>query len=386
MGFGSNGTTIAKPIASLANEAKGLGKSVLRMPIIPMLVIIWIFFSYSSKAFLTVGNVSTMLSMSTYLAIAVIGQTYVTMTGGIDLSMAQVLACSSVASALVMERIQHNAITAAFGVSLETVSGEHMTLFQIKRLEGIDPNQVDTLLSSIDPQTIMAGLATALLVGLAFGLINGICIGRFDMTPFIVTLAIQLVARGISFAITQALSVPVNIPALVHLSYSKGIPIGDGVIPWTIVIAVVLMILFGLVLGRSDWGQQITLLGSNPSAARYAGIKVKKIRTSVYVLSSTMAGLAGFMSLICLGSADPKKGDTILMTIIGAIILGGVNPNGGEGSILKAGLGIFFFATLTNGLTFLNLNLSYQQIILGIIVMVGMAAMALIDKKTSIRQ
>lgn len=348
-----------KAAGRIGAGAKRAGMGVLQMPIIPMLVIIWVFFTRSSSAFLTVGNVSTMLSMFSYLAVAVIGQTFVTMTGGIDLSMAQVIACSSVASALMMERVQHAAITRAFGVSLETVSGEHMTLSQIKSLDGVVPEQVDAILASITGQVVLAGLATALLVGLAFGAVSGTCIGGFGMTPFIVTLALQLVARGISFAITQALSVPVNVPSLVQLSYSRGIPLGGGVIPWTIVIAAALMVVFGVLLGRSDWGKQITLYGSNPAAARYAGIKVKRFQASVYVFSSVMAGLAGFLSLVCLGSADPKKGDTILMTIIGSIILGGVNPNGGEGSMLKAGLGVFFFATLTNGLTFLNLNLSY---------------------------
>jgi ribose transport system permease protein len=164
------------------------------------------------------------------------------------------------------------------------------------------------------------------------------------------------------------------------LSYAYGIPItGDFIIPWVVVILLALFIVFGILLGRTTWGRHITLTGSNPQSAAYVGIRVPWIIGSVYVVAGLLAGIGGFMTIMCFGTADVKVGDPLLLPVIGSVILGGVATTGGEGSMTKAALGILMFATIINGMTFLNLNLSLQQIILGAIIIIGMALLARIS-------
>jgi ribose transport system permease protein len=194
------------------------------------------------------------------------------------------------------------------------------------------------------------------------------------MTPFIITLATQLIGRGISFVLSNGISIPGTPDVLTRMSYKTGIPLGPRIVlPWVAVIAIGMIVLFGLFLGRTNWGRFIALTGSNQQAARYAGIKVPLILCSVYAVAGLLSGIAGFMSIMSLGTADPKVGDPLLLTIIGSVILGGVSLSGGEGSMLKAAMGMLLFATLINGMTFLNLSLAQQQIIQGLILIIGMA-------------
>lgn len=166
------------------------------------------------------------------------------------------------------------------------------------------------------------------------------------------------------------------------MSYATGIQLGEGlVIPWVIVILVGIILIFGLLLGKTTWGRSIALVGSNSQSAKYVGINVPFVLSSVYVIAGLLAGMAGFITMMCLGTADPKVGDPMLITIIGSVILGGVDMNGGEGSMTKAALGMFLFATLINGMTFLNLTLALQQIVQGAILVVGMTLLARIKLK-----
>lgn len=357
-------------------------KKVANTPVVLLLAIVWIFFICYSKAFLTPNNMMTLLVVNAYFAIAAIGETYVLMTGGIDLSIAQVTAVSSVASASVMVNMQTQIAN-----RLLNAGGEIMKLSDFSRRLNISTSQLNETLTPYLGRIAFTGLLVAVGIGIAFGLFNGIFIGFFNMTPFIITLATQLVARGLALVWSNEGRSIGNIPYNVtKMSTVYGIPIGDSlVIPWIVIIMILLLLIFGIVLGKTNWGRNITLSGANIKAAEYIGMPVKLVTASVYVISGTLGGIAGFAALMCLGAGDPKIGDTLLLPVIGSVILGGVDMNGGEGSMVKAGLGILLFATLINGMTFMNLSLSSQQIVQGIIITIGTALLAFINKKRNMK-
>lgn len=343
-----------------------------RMPILLMLIVIWIIFICLSENFLTVNNMITLFVANAYFAVAAAGETFVIMTGGIDLSIAQVLTCSAIISAKVMIFYQTSAVNA-----IVNSGGAVLSFTELRAQPGIDRAAVNDAILTTTDTTILIGLLVALGVGLLFGIINGISIGVFNMTFFTITLATQLLARGISFVLSNGISIPGTPRELTKMSYAYGIHIGeDVVLPWIILIMVVVILLCGILLGKTLWGRSVTLLGSNEQAAKYVGINVPLIKASAYMLSGLLGGMAGFLSIMALGTADPKVGDPLLISIIGGVILGGIGMKGGEGNMGKAALGILLFATLINGMTFLNLSLAFQQIILGSIIIVGMTLLA----------
>ncbi len=347
------------------------------MPVLFMLVAVWLVFILMSDAFLTVGNIITLFVMNAIFAIAATGETFVLMTGGIDLSIAHNVTCSSIISATTMITYQTGAVN-----RMLNPGGAVMSLSELAKVDAIGKDAVSAATASTLGMTILIGLAVALGVGLLIGAINGVSVGVFRMTPFIVTLATQLLARGTAMVVSGGYSIPGTPKELTRMSYATGIKFGDDlVIPWVIVILAGIVIVAGLLLGKTTWGRNIALVGANEQSARYVGINVRGVLVSVYIVAGLLAGVAGFVTMMSLGTADPKVGDPILITIIGSVILGGVDMNGGDGSMAKAALGMFLFATLVNGMTFLNLTLALQQIVQGTILIIGMTLLARLKPK-----
>jgi len=289
--------------------------------VLPILVVVWIIFSIISPVFFSIGNAQTLLAATAVIAIAAIGETLVLITAGIDLSVASVAACAGVVSAYVIGPVG-------------------------------------------DPLT---GLLIALGIGLVFGVINGVSVAYLGLTPFILTLGTYLIARGIAFSVSEGISL--GVPQSIRLFGSSkffGIPL-------IAIVAISLMIIFGLILTKTTWGRHVYLVGTNPSAADYVGIRRKLIIFSVYSITGLLSGLAGYMAVANLGAALPGVGDKILLIIIGGVILGGTSMFGGSGSIGKTALGILLLASLTNGLNLLGFDFYDQLIAQGIVIVLGTA-------------
>lgn len=294
--------------------------SLKTYPAIPIIAALAVAFSLFSPYFLTSGNIEAMLGANAVVLIAAIGMTFVFLTGGIDLSISTVISASAVISGLVMAQTDN----------------------------------------------VPLGIGTAIAVGTIFGAVNGVLIGYFKLTPFITTMATQLIARGIAFVLSQGIAV-------------KGTPywvLDFGFMSWFGIPAVTLVglglvILSAAALGMTTWGRQVMLVGSNPNAARYTGINVRFIEFSVYLLAGVLAGIAGFISIANLGNAIPGVGDTLLLMIIGAVVLGGTAMTGGEGSVERTVLGVLLLAILTNGLNLVGIPFYDQLIIQGILIFVG---------------
>lgn len=309
--------------SSIGNRRIGKALSTLldKTAVLPLLVILWIVFSLLSPTFFTVRNFQTLFSATTVVAVAAIGEAVVLISGALDLSVASVAACAAVVS------------TAATGQ---------------------DGSWLIALLICVG-------------IGLAFGTFNGIMTAGIGVVPFVLTLGTDLVARGIAFTVSRGYSLSAP-KAIGNLGFAM-----IAMVPAIALIAVVLLVVSALFLGRTVWGRYIYLVGSNIEAARYVGISTKMIRGSAFVLSGLMGGIAGFLSVANLGVGLPGVGDPILLTIIGGVILGGTSLFGGKGSIGKMLTGVLLLATLSNGLNLLGITFYDLLVAQGAVILLGTA-------------
>lgn len=291
-----------------------------RYPTIPIILSLLVTFSLLAPYFLTGSNMKTIMATNAVIMIAAIGQTMVLLTGGIDLSISTVISASAVLSGIVM---------AATG-------------------------------------QIILGLLTAIGVGLTFGLINGMLVGYCGLTPFITTMGTQLVARGMAFVLSRGIAIKGTPRGMIDFGFGELLGI-----PYVTMVSLILLVVSSIMVTQTTWGRKVILFGSNRISAKYAGLNTKKIEMSVYVLSGVLAGIAGMISIANLGNALPGVGDTILLMIIGGVVLGGTNMNGGEGSISRTILGVGLLAIMTNGLNMLGIPFYDQLIIQGILIFVG---------------
>lgn len=295
-------------------------KTARAYPAVPIVFALLAGFSLLSPYFLTAGNIEAGLAANSVVLIAAVGMTLVLLTGGIDLSIATVISVSAVVSGLVMA--------------------------------GSD--------------SVPLGLLTAVSVGALFGAVNGILIGGFGLTPFITTMATGLIARGLAFVYSEGVAVK-GTPFWV-LDFGFMAFLGIPAVTW-VALAIVAVATMGL--SQTSWGREVMLVGSNRHAAGHAGISVRWIEFSVYFVAGLLAGVAGFVSIANLGNAIPGVGDTLLLVIIGAVVLGGTSMNGGEGSILRTVIGVALLATLINGLNLLGIPFYDQLIVQGVLIFLG---------------
>ncbi len=292
------------------------------------LVLMLVFFSLQSTAFMTESNVMNILRQSSVLAIAAIGTTIVLICGGIDISMGAIMALSGIVAV----------------VSVQTM--------------GIPDG---------------AGLVLALLAAAIVGYVNGVLSERVRIPAFIATLGTSLVVRGIAFVYTEGRSI----------GFGRGDAASGQVIQWLgkgfigsvpvpVALMLLLYVLAWVVMQRSTWGMHTYAIGSSERAARVAGLKVTRHRIQVYVLAGVLSGLAGIILAGRLGSASPSLGNGVEFDILTAVVLGGTSIYGGKGNIVRTLIGALFLSTLTNGLILMNVPSFYQQISQGMVLLLAL--------------
>lgn len=281
--------------------------------------------SLLSNRFLTSSNQINILRQATINGIVAVGMTLVILTAGIDLSVGSVLALSAVIGADLLKK-------------------------------GIP---------------VPAAVLSALGVGALAGLVNGIIITRGKIPPFIATLGMLTVARGLTLMYTGGQP---------FTGFSEGFrEIGAGTvgpIPMPIIIAGLVFIVVAIMLRRTRYGEYIYLLGDNPVAARLAGINTDFMIVTVYVISGLCAALAGLILIARLDSAQPVIGIGYEFNAIAAVVVGGTSFSGGEGTLFGTLLGTLLIETLGNGLNLLNVSPLWEQVVKGVVI-----AMALLSYK-----
>lgn len=277
--------------------------------------------SLLSDRFLTVDNMVNILRQGTINGIIAIGMTLVILTAGIDLSVGAILALSVVITADLLQ--QETAV----------------------------------------PLAILFGLG----IGGLLGLINGLVITRFKVPPFVATLGMMTIARGLALTYTEGKPIT-GLPDSFRVMGTGSL----GPVPYPILIAAVAFLLCFIMLKWTAFGKFIFAIGNNPVAAKYAGIAVNRYITLVYVLAGSLAALAGMILVARLDSAQPTVGLGYEFDAIAAVVVGGTSFAGGEGGIGGTLLGVLIIAVLNNGLNLLNVSSFYQPVVSGAVIAIAL--------------
>lgn len=279
---------------------------------------------YTWPTFAKLENLLSVANQTAIYAILAIGMTMVIVTAGIDLSVGSLVALSSVVAAMV-----------------------------IRSGGGQEASAVMVVLGSLAGIAVCGGA----------GLFNGAMVTRFGIPPFIITLSMMMIARGLARRLSGELSIQDLPPAWSVLG--SGTLLG---LPNPVILMIVLYVLAHVLMTRTMFGRYVYAVGGNEEAARLSGVPVRKVKLMVYTLCGLLAGLGGIVQSSKLATGDPKLGVMFELDVIAAVVVGGTSLMGGEGRIFGTLIGAFIIAVMKNGLNLMNVGAPDQQIVLGLVV------------------
>lgn len=286
-----------------------------------ILVIFIIMLSVTTKNFFNVSNFINIFRQISVIGLLSIGMTYVMLSGGIDLTVGSFVGVAGILGAM--------------------VARNHSLFVLIP---------------------VLAGCAATT----ALGLINGFSIAWFGIPPFIQTLGMMSIGRGIAYLLTNAH--PVNQLSDDFLAVGKG---SVGPIPIPVIILVLAFAVFLFILYKAKFGRYIYAIGGNEEAALLSGLKVKSIKVLAYGISGLLSGLGGIILTARLSSGICVSGEGYEMDAIAAVVIGGTSMAGGEGSLWGTALGFLLIGIMNNGLDMLGVSSYIQLLIKGLIIIVS---------------
>jgi ribose transport system permease protein len=284
------------------------------------LIALFIALTIATPHFLTVVNLSSVARQTAVINIMALGMTLVIITGGIDLSVGSILGISGLFGCMAIQ------------------SGQPI------------------------PLAICTGIGTGLLCGF----LNGLMITQLRINPFIVTLGTLEAYRGLALVVSKGLPV-------------HGLPdpfsfLGDGNllgIPFSLWVLALCAVLMHFVLENTKLGRYAFAIGSNPSAAYYAGVPINFHLTAVYTIAGMLTGLAGMIEASRLMTGQPTAGQGYELQAIAAVVIGGGSLQGGEGSVVGTLIGAFIMGLLSNGSDLLGINPYWQQVVIGAVIILA---------------
>jgi ribose transport system permease protein len=300
----------------------GLRRHASLMIVYGLILTLSVYAALSSPNFLTDRNIFNVLRTGAFLGTVSIAQTFVIISGGIDLSVGSVIKLSALMSAILM-------------------NGK--------------------------PENIGVAVGATLATGAVVGLINGLLITKLRIAPFIVTLGTYSILRGVAYTVTTT---PVGraAPGFLRLYDLK-----VGPVPLLVVFLALLIMAGTLVLRRMAFGRYIYAIGGNEQVARLSGIRVDLVKIGVYVLSGALAALTGLLYLTRAGVGDPVTGEGAELQSITAVILGGTSLFGGQGGLIGTLGGVLLMGLTNNVLVILNISSWYQELIQGLVIVGAVA-------------
>lgn len=291
-----------------------------------ILLVICVFATILSPSFLSVTNLFNVFKQITVAGIVGCGMTFVILTGGIDLSVGSILGLSGVLASGVLASTGNTAVA----------------------------------------------VAVSLTVGIACGAVNGFFVSVCGIPPFISTLGMMTLLRGVILVYTKGPPIPIKSDA--YKFFGKGSIAG---IPVPVIILIIVFLLAHYILTQTSYGRSVYAVGGNREAARLSGIRVKTSEFLVYTLNGLMCGMAGLILTARLGSAQSTSGTGIEMDAIAAVILGGTSLSGGVGFVLPTVVGAMIMGIIDNILTLMNVNPHATNIVKGAVILIAV----LVDKK-----
>jgi ribose transport system permease protein len=295
------------------------------------LFILCLLLGLASDRFFTVANgLNVLRQISVNVCIAT-GMTLVVLAGGIDLSVGAVLACCGALSAGLLTR-------------------------------GLSFPAFDLFVGF----TLTGALLVALLAGLAFGFFNGWMVTNFRVPPFVATLAMLTIARGLTMLYTEGH--PISQLGTGFAQLGSGSWIGIPVPVW---IATGVVLAAHVMTRMTRMGRYIYAIGGNEEAARLSGIHIAGVKTKVYAIAGALAALGGLIVTARLDSAQPNAGTGYELDAIAAVVIGGTSLSGGRGSVVGTVMGAVIIGVLNNGLVLLNVSPFWQQVVKGSVILLA---------------
>ncbi|ANA82878.1 ABC transporter permease [Paenibacillus glucanolyticus] len=296
------------------------------------LVVLIVFFTISSSNFFQFSNIVGILLSTAVIGVLALGSTFVIITGGIDLSVGTVMTLSGV------------------------MTGVCITFWGLP---------------------VPVGILGGILMGALCGLLSGTAVAKMKIPPFIATLAMMMIAKGLALIISGAKPVYFN-DAESFAEVSQGSVLGwliPGLdIPNAVVIFFVAAIVGYLILSKTIIGRYNFALGSNEEATRLSGVNVGFWKIVIYTLTGAFTGLAGVMMASRLNSANPALGAGYELEAIAAVVIGGTSLSGGKGTIIGTVIGALIMSVLTNGLRILSVPQEWQTVVVGFVIILAVYA------------
>jgi ribose/xylose/arabinose/galactoside ABC-type transport system permease subunit len=318
------------------------------------LLVLVVFFSLTGRGFFDLFNFQAIGANASIMLIMALGQTFVIISGGIDLSTGFVMGLASVGAALAMSRLA--------------------------------PDQPL-------PVVVLSGFVAALAAGLPAGLVNGLLIARLKVPPFIGTLGMYGIARGAGFILSGGQPVSVQVRGLgqvgngymLYYYPETGVTLlnpppglqGDqlrqvvGILPHPLTLTIVVAAACWWLLARTRFGQHTYAIGGNAEAALRAGIRVGRHTVNIYLLSALLAAIAGLVYATRFTNGAANAGDPLLLDSIAAVVIGGASLFGGAGTIVGTVIGALIIAVIQNGLVILAINPFWQFVTVGVVIILA---------------
>jgi ribose transport system permease protein len=313
-----------------------------------------VFFSLTGKGFFDLFNFQAMGANVAVMLIMALGQTFVIIAGGIDLSTGFVMGLASVGAAMAMSRL-----------------GNDVPL----------------------PLVVLAGFGAALVAGLPAGLVNGVLIARLRVPPFIGTLGMYGIARGAGFILSGGQPISIQVRGLGQVGNGyllyyypevgltllnpppglQGAQLRQvvGILPHPLTLSILLIVACWFLLAHTRFGQHTYAVGGNPEAALRAGIPVRRHTIRIYLLSALFAAIAGMLYSVRFTNGAANAGDALLLDSIAAVVIGGASLFGGAGTIAGTVIGALIIAVIQNGLVILAINPFWQFVTVGVVIILA---------------
>ena len=325
-----NKNVTAKDPRSLWTKFLSLNGAAVFLAMLAVIVIFEIYMQITRPEstgllFMTASNLMAILRQQVYVGLIAFGLTLVMITGNIDLSVGSMLTLMCCVVAKIMMATDNSILTILF----------------------------------------------ALVIGALCGLFNGVLVSYLKLNSFITTLGTSSIFTALALMLSAGtiLVIPDNCDALFQWLGTAFFGPVHILIVWFVVVALIL----GFILSRTVYGKQMYVIGANPIAARFSGIKVRRNITVAYVLTGLCVGLAALVTMANVKSSNPQAASGQEMEVILCVVLGGVAVNGGKGSVWGTIIGVMFYGVLSAGFTQMNLTTHQQWVIMGIIMVCSLA-------------
>ncbi|EIG59803.1 ribose transport system permease protein [Bradyrhizobium sp. JR4.1] len=314
------------------------------------LAVLLVVMHFASPYFFTEGNMQNVAKNFSFIAIATLGVTFVIITGGIDLSVGSMMCFSAMVTSMVMTELSAPGSPAG-------------SLFVHMAADG------KTVLANVPGLILVVSLLAGLGVALLAGLVNGFCIAVLGLSPFVTTLGMLSIVRGLGYVVSNGRG---SFPGGPDADYFYALTSGDVLgVPVPFIYLIVLALAMAVLLHHSAFGRHVFALGGNEKAAELTGIPVVRVKIEVYVICALAAGLQGIIISGWLGSAPANMATSYELNVIAAAVIGGANLAGGIGGPLGAIVGCVLLEVIRNGLVLAQVSSYWQQTLVGVIIILA---------------